>query len=327
MLSKLDQLRKVTTVVADTGDIEAIKRFKPQDATTNPSLLYKAALLPQYKPLLKEAIRWATNQGGSNQEQKDNCTDKLAVLIGEEILDIIPGYISTEVDARLSFNTSATINRARKLIHLYEENNTKRDRVLIKIAATWEGIRAAEVLQREGVNCNLTLIFSFEQALASAQAGGFLISPFVGRILDWHKKHSGRDSYAAHEDPGVLSVQEIYKHFKQHQYSTVVMGASFRNTGEIEQLTGCDRLTISPQLMGELDQDKGKLDTVLSEEIAMACPHNASNKTVCENTYRWQMNENAMATEKLAEGIRSFTADQIKLEEHLSNYKNKDSSE
>jgi len=321
MPSKLEQLRKVTTVVADTGDIEAIKHFKPQDATTNPSLLYKAALLPQYQPLLAEAIHWAAKQGGTKQEQKDNCTDKLAVLIGKEILNIVPGYISTEVDARLSFNTTATVNRARKLIQLYEKSNTNRNRVLIKIAATWEGIRAAEILQQEGINCNLTLIFSFEQALASAQAGGFLISPFVGRILDWHKKHSGQDSYAAHEDPGVLSVQEIYNHFKQHQYSTIVMGASFRNTGEIEQLTGCDRLTISPQLMGELDQDSGNLDTVLSEGIAVASPQNTPNKTVYENIYRWQMNENAMATEKLAEGIRNFTADQIKLEEHLSNFK------
>jgi len=327
MPSKLEQLRKVTTVVADTGDIEAIKRFKPQDATTNPSLLYKAALLPQYQPLLAEAVHWAAKQGGTNQEQKNNCTDKLAVLIGKEILGIVPGYISTEVDARLSFNTTATINRARKLIHLYEESNTNRNRVLIKIAATWEGIRAAEVLQQEGVNCNLTLVFSFEQALASAQAGGFLISPFVGRILDWHKKHSGQDSYAAHEDPGVLSVQEIYHHFKQHQYSTIVMGASFRNTGEIEQLAGCDRLTISPQLMGELDQDTGNLDTILSEEIVAASPQNTSNKIVCENIYRWQMNENAMATEKLAEGIRNFTADQTKLEEHLSNFKSQDYSD
>jgi transaldolase len=321
MPSKLEQLRKVTTVVADTGDIEAIRRFKPQDATTNPSLLYKAALLPQYQPLLTEAIHWAAKQGGTDQEQKNNGTDKLAVLIGKEILEIIPGYISTEVDARLSFNTTATINRARKLIHLYEESLIERDRVLIKIAGTWEGIRAAEVLQREGINCNLTLIFSFEQALASAQAGGFLISPFVGRILDWHKKHSGQDSYAAHEDPGVLSVQEIYNHFKQHQYPTIVMGASFRNTGEIEQLTGCDRLTISPQLMGELDQDIGALNTILSKEIATALPQNTPNKTVCENSYRWQMNENAMATEKLAEGIRNFTADQAKLEEHLLNFK------
>jgi transaldolase len=318
MPSKLEQLRKVSTVVADTGDIDAIRHFKPQDATTNPTLLYKAALLPQYQPLLTEAAHWAAKQDGTDQEQKYNCTDKLAVLIGKEILDIIPGYISTEVDARLSFNTTATINRARKLIHLYEESNINRDRVLIKIAATWEGIRAAEVLQQEGVNCNLTLIFSFEQALASAQAGGFLISPFVGRILDWHKKHSGQESYAAHEDPGVLSVQEIYNHFKQHRYPTIVMGASFRNTEEIEQLAGCDRLTISPQLMGELDQDNGKLDAVLSEDIAISSTKKIPNKTINENIFRWQMNENAMATEKLAEGIRNFTADQVRLEEYLS---------
>ena len=321
MPSKLEQLRKVTTVVADTGDIEAIKRFKPQDATTNPSLLYKAAQLTQYKPLLKEAITWSEQQGGSSQEQKNNCSDKLAVLIGKEILSTVPGYISTEIDARLSFDTSASINRARKLIRLYEESGVERNRVLIKIAATWEGIQAAEVLQKEGVNCNLTLIFSFEQALASAQVGGFLISPFVGRILDWHKKQSGRDHFDAHEDPGVLSVQEIYTHFKQHRYSTIVMGASFRNTGEIEQLSGCDRLTISPQLMEELDQDKGNLNTILSEESARSGPSNSQNNTVTEAMYRWQMNENAMATEKLAEGIRGFMADQVKLEALLKNFK------
>ncbi|MBL4606407.1 MAG: transaldolase [Pseudomonadales bacterium] len=321
MPSKLEQLRKVTTVVADTGDIEAIKRLKPHDATTNPSLLYKAAQLSQYQPLLKESINWAKNHPGSDQEQVDNCSDKLAILIGKEILDVVPGYISTEVDARLSFDTTATINRARRLIRLYEENDVKKDRVLIKIAATWEGIRAAEVLQQEGVNCNLTLVFSFEQALASAQAGGFLISPFVGRILDWHKKQSGRNSYPAHEDPGVLSVQEIYNHFKQHQYSTIVMGASFRNTEEIEQLAGCDRLTISPQLMDELNQSEKKLDTMLSKEIALAAPQNTENYRISENKFRWQMNENAMATEKLAEGIRNFTIDQIKLEKLMANFK------
>ena len=321
MPSKLEQLRKVTTVVADTGDIEAIKRFKPQDATTNPSLLYKAAQLAQYRPLLIKAISWAEKRGGSHQEKMDHCTDMLAVLIGKEILDVIPGYISTEVDARLSFDTIETVNRARKIIRLYEKSGIQRSRVLIKIAATWEGIRAAEILQTEGVNCNLTLIFGFHQALACAQAGSFLISPFVGRILDWHKKQSGRDHYPAQEDPGVLSVQEIYNHFKRHQYSTIVMGASFRNTEEIEQLAGCDRLTISPQLMGQLDEDQGKLKTMLSKENANAAPANMPNDTLTQATCRWEMNENAMATEKLAEGIRSFTADQVKLEALLKAFK------
>lgn len=314
MPSKLEQLRQVTTVVADTGDIKAIKQFRPQDATTNPSLLYKAAQLPQYQRLIEETVNWASQQGGDSSTQIDSCSDKLAVLIGKEILETIPGFISTEVDARLSFNTAATINRARKLIHLYESEQVDSKRVLIKIAATWEGIRAAERLQKEGINCNLTLIFGFEQALASAQAGCFLISPFVGRILDWHKKYTGKESYEAHEDPGVISVQEIYNHFKHHHYDTIVMGASFRNTGEIEELAGCDRLTISPQLMHELDQDQATLDIKLNKELAQKSPTNRDNEIITENHYRWQINENAMATEKLAEGIRNFTSDQIKLE-------------
>lgn len=317
MPSKLEQLRTLSTVVADTGDIEAIKRFQPQDVTTNPSLLYKAAQLPQYRPLLQQAKTWAQRQAASSQEQNNLCADKLAVLIGHEILQSVPGYVSTEVDARLSFDTRATLARARRLIQLYEAQGINPQRVLVKIAATWEGIRAAEILQLDGIQCNLTLIFAFEQALASAQAGSFLISPFVGRITDWYKKHSGCEHYAAHEDPGVLSVQNIYTHLKQHHYPTLIMGASFRNTGQIEQLAGCDRLTISPELMAALEQSDASLAPVLSKENALAAPR-ATNEILNEKRWRWLLNENAMATEKLAEGIRTFTADQRKLEQFFA---------
>ena len=315
MPSKLDQLKTMTDVVADTGDIEAIRRFTPTDATTNPSLLLKAAQLPQYAHLLTEAKTWAGQQGGDSREQLANSCDKLAVDIGREILTIIPGRISTEVDSRLSFDTTATVEKARKLIGLYEQSDINRNRVLIKIAATWEGIRAAEILEKEGINCNLTLLFSFAQAAACADAGAFLISPFVGRILDWYKANSDKSDYSAEEDPGVLSVTNIYRFYKQHGYQTVVMGASFRNTGEIEQLAGCDRLTISPALLEELASNNGALVRKLSPENhgpAIAKPDNR------EAPFRWAMNEDAMATEKLAEGIRNFTVDQIKLEQLLS---------
>ncbi|MCP3908503.1 MAG: transaldolase [Oceanicoccus sp.] len=311
MSNKLDQLKSMTDVVADTGDIEAIERFTPMDATTNPSLLLKAAQLPQYANLVIEAKAWAQQQGGSEADQLANCSDKLAVAIGCEILKIIPGKISTEVDSRLSFDTPATIEKARKLIGLYAEAGIEANRVLIKIASTWEGIKAAEVLEKEGINCNLTLLFGFAQAAACAEAGVFLISPFVGRILDWYKANTDKAEYAAEEDPGVLSVSRIYNFYKQHNYSTVVMGASFRNMGEIEQLAGCDRLTISPGLLEELANDNGSLEKKLSPDNtgeAIAKPGNT------EQAFRWAMNEDAMATEKLAEGIRNFTIDQIKLE-------------
>ncbi|MEE8057781.1 MAG: transaldolase [Pseudomonadales bacterium] len=314
MTSKLEQLKTMTDVVADTGDIEAIERFKPMDATTNPSLLLKAAQLPQYASLLTDAKKQAQQQGGSEAEQLANCSDQLAVAIGCKILDIIPGKISTEVDSRLSFDTPATINKARRLIDLYSQAGVNADRVLIKIASTWEGIRAAKVLKKEHINCNLTLLFGFSQAAACADAGVFLISPFVGRILDWYKADTGKSDYAAHEDPGVLSVTHIYNFYKQHGYQTVVMGASFRNTGEIEQLAGCDRLTISPQLLEQLANDTSLLEQKLDAEKtgdAIAKPDNS------EQAFRWAMNEDAMATEKLAEGIRNFTADQIKLEQLL----------
>jgi len=258
-MNKLEQLKQFTDVVADTGDIEAIKKYQPLDATTNPSLLYKAAQMPQYAGLVKAAIEFGKQHGNSDQDSINLAIDKLAVAIGAEILNIVPGRVSTEVDARLSFDTNASLEKARRLIGMYEEHGFSKDRILIKLASTWEGIRAAEVLEKEGINCNLTLMFSINQAVACADAGAFLISPFVGRILDWYKKDTGRDSYPAHEDPGVVSVTQIYNYYKQHNYKTVVMGASFRNIGEIEELAGCDRLTISPGLLEELANDNGKL--------------------------------------------------------------------
>jgi len=314
MGSKLEQLKQFTDVVADTGDIEAIQRFTPMDATTNPSLLLKAAALPQYANLVSDAKAWAQSQPGTKTQQINACIDKLAVSIGCEILNIIPGRISTEVDARLSFNQDATIEKAKKLIDLYEQAGVERSRVLIKIASTWEGIRAAEVLEKEGINCNLTLLFGFSQAIACADAGVFLISPFVGRILDWYKAKTGED-YTAQTDPGVVSVSKIYNYYKQHAYKTVVMGASFRNTGEIEQLAGCDRLTISPQLLDELEQDQGKLNRILSPENTGEALTKINED---EKAFRWSMNEDAMATEKLAEGIRNFAIDQDKLETILA---------
>jgi len=311
--SKLEQLKQFTDVVADTGDIEAIRLYKPLDATTNPSLVYKAAQMPQYQDLLISSIE-ATKGITNSAEQLSAACDHLAVGIGREILKIVPGRISTEVDARLSFDTKASIDKAHQLIDLYAQGGIDKSRVLIKLASTWEGIRAAEVLEKEGINCNLTLLFGFNQAAACADAGAFLISPFVGRILDWYKANTDKKEYAPEEDPGVVSVRRIYNYYKQHGYSTVVMGASFRNIGEIEALAGCDRLTISPQLLQELDQDKGELKRALSpdnkgEAIAKVLDTEAS--------FRFGVNQDAMATEKLAEGIRGFVKDQINLENLL----------
>ncbi len=317
MTSKLDQLSQMTTVVADTGDIEAIRQWRPQDATTNPSLLLKAAAQEAYRPILEQSILWAQQQGGSAQEMLAHATDRLAVLIGQQILGLIPGVVSTEVDSRLSFDTQATISRAHKLIHLYEDVGIDPSRVLIKIASTWEGIRAAEVLERQGIRCNLTLLFSFTQAAACADAGAFLVSPFVGRILDWHLANSGRQEFAPDEDPGVLSVTRIYNYFKQHQYPTVVMGASFRNAGEIEMLSGCDRLTISPALLQTLSEDQGPLARRLSPDHAHS---DDARLQLDEPGFRWGLNEDAMATEKLADGIRRFTADQITLEQQIRQF-------
>ena len=310
MTNKLEQLKKMTDVVADTGDIEAIRLYKPLDATTNPSLVYKAAQMPQYQPLVDAAIK--ASKGITNSaEQLIAAGDHLAVGLGSEILKIIPGRISTEVDARLSFDSKASIAKAHKLIDLYAKNGVDSSRVLIKLASTWEGIRAAETLQKEGVNCNLTLLFNFNQAVACADAGVFLISPFVGRILDWYKTNTDKKEYTAAEDPGVLSVHHIYNYYKQHQYKTVVMGASFRNLGEIEALAGCDRLTISPQFLQELEQDKGELKRVLSPEKT----GDAIAKVIeTEAQFRTGMNQDAMANDKLAEGIRGFVKDQINLE-------------
>lgn len=313
MTNQLASLREITTVVADTGDIEAIKKYQPVDATTNPSLLLKASEMEQYKPLIDDAIAWAKEQSNDKSQQIIDAGDKLAVSIGREIVDIIPGRISTEVDARLSFDTEGSIEKAHKLIGLYKQAGVSKDRVLIKLASTWEGIRAAEILEKEGINCNLTLLFSFAQARACAEAGVFLISPFVGRIMDWYKASTGKDSYLAHEDPGVLSVTKIYHYYKEHGYKTVVMGASFRNTGEITELAGCDRLTISPQLLEELSQTPSALETKLKDNGATKTPGAA----MTESEFRWDHNQDAMATEKLGEGIRNFAADQDKLETML----------
>ena len=307
-MNKLEQLKKFSDVVADTGDIEAIKKYQPLDATTNPSLLYKAAQLPIYKDLVKEVL-------GRTSSIEEAC-DHLAVAIGCEILKIVPGRVSTEVDARLSFDKDASIAKARELIALYDKAGIGKERILIKLASTWEGIQAAEVLQKEGIDCNLTLLFSFSQAIACADAGAFLISPFVGRILDWYKANTDKKEYAAHEDPGVQSVSHIYNYYKQHGYNTVVMGASFRNTGELEELAGCDRLTISPGLLGELEADKGELVRKLSPENTGEA---IAKVTENEAAFRFSMNEDAMATEKLSEGIRNFAKDQRNLENYLKN--------
>jgi transaldolase len=306
MTSKLEQLKSMTDVVADTGDIDAIAKYHPLDATTNPSLLLKAADLPRYQSLIDDSIKWAKSQSGDQAEKLAACADKLAVAIGCEILQLIPGRVST-------FNTQRTVDKARHFVSLYKENGISTDRILIKIASTWEGIRAAEILEKEGINCNLTLLFSFNQAAACAEAGVTLISPFVGRILDWHKAAEKRD-FTAEEDPGVLSVTHIYNYYKQHDYKTIVMGASFRNIGEIEQLAGCDRLTISPQLLEELAQATGNLPRKLTPDTKCDTPKLIQT----EAEFRWLLNQDAMATEKLSEGIRNFAADQIKLEKILA---------
>ncbi|MGB0938302.1 MAG: transaldolase [Colwellia sp.] len=313
-ISQLAQLKTMTTVVADTGDIEAIAKFQPEDATTNPSLLLKAASLENYQVLLKESVAWAKEQSSDAEQQVVDAADKLSVLIGLEILKIVPGRISTEVDARLSFDTKASVDKAHKLMAMYHEAGISNDRILIKLASTWEGIKAAQELEREGINCNLTLLFSFAQARACAESGVYLISPFVGRILDWYKKDTGRSEYPSDEDPGVVSVTSIYNYYKKQGYNTVVMGASFRNTGEVLALAGCDRLTISPQLMAELDESFEDVVQKLTAQPAQ--PDNETSLT--EAQFRWLMNENAMATEKLAEGIRNFAIDQVKLEKQLA---------
>ena len=312
--SKLEQLKQMTTVVADTGDFEAISLYSPEDATTNPSLILKAAQMPMYQSLVKEVINAAGNGSLSSEEQISLCMDKLAVGIGQKIVTVIPGRVSTEVDARLSFDAKKSAEKARQLIDLYGEAGIGKERVLIKMASTFEGIRAAEQLEKEGINCNLTLLFNFTQAAAAADAGAFLISPFVGRILDWYKSNTDKKDYAPSEDPGVQSVTNIYNYYKQSGYDTVVMGASFRNTGEITELAGCDRLTISPQLLQELDNDFGFLERKLDPQET---GNHIKYKLGTEASFRYELNDDPMATEKLSQGIRSFIADQVKLETWL----------
>ena len=315
-MNQLEQLKKLTTIVADTGDFETMKKFTPRDATTNPSLIYAAAQMPQYKSLVEEAIAFAKSKGGSKKEQVALLMDKLAVNFGLEILKIVPGRVSTEVDARLSFDRVGTLKKAREIIALYDKAKIDRKRVLIKVASTWEGIKAAEELEKEGICCNLTLLFSFAQAVACAEAKVTLISPFVGRIMDWYKARDKVESYANHEDPGVKSVTSIYNYYKKFDYKTIVMGASFRNVGEITELAGCDYLTIAPKLLEELSKSNEPIIQKLSVEKALA--QKIEKVSLNESQYRWLHNEDQMAVEKLSDGIRKFTEDLIKLEKLVS---------
>ena len=312
-MNQLEALKAVTVVVADTGDIDSIKKFAPQDATTNPSLVLKAAQLPQYRALIADAIGKARSQGGSAETQLINACDQVAVDIGTEVLRHVPGRISTEVDARFAWDRGMCVSRARKLIQLYQQNGIDPSRILIKLAATWEGIRAAEELEQSGINCNLTLLFSFAQARACAEAGVYLISPFVGRILDWYKANTDKKEYAPAEDPGVVSVSEIYEYYKQHGYETVVMGASFRNVGEILELAGCDRLTIAPALLKELSESEGAVE----RKLVYTGEVKARPERITESEFLWQHNQDPMAVDKLAEGIRKFAIDQEKLEKMI----------
>jgi transaldolase len=313
-MTLLESLKKHTTVVADTGDIEAIARHRPQDATTNPSLLFHAAQMPAYRHLVEEAAALALGRSGNHAEMAEEFIDRLFVLFGCEILKVVPGRVSTEVAANLSFDTPGTLAKARKLISLYETRGVKRDRILIKIASTWEGIRAAEILEKEGIHCNLTLLFSFAQAVACAEAKVTLISPFVGRIYDWYKKEQGNTEIRADQDPGVASVTRIYNYYKKFGYPTQVMGASFRNVNQIARLAGSDLLTISPDLLDQLEQTEGTLDRKLDPAIAQASKEGQLH--LDEKTFRWMHNEDAMATEKLAEGIRKFNSDARHLEDY-----------
>ncbi|MEF3109979.1 transaldolase [Raoultella sp. WB_B2P2-3] len=312
-MNQLEALKKYTTVVADSGDIEAIRQFHPQDATTNPSLVLKAAQLTQYQSLVADAIGKARSQGGSQEIQLVNACDQVAVDIGTEVLRHVPGRISTEVDARFAFDRGMCVSKARKIIQLYEKNGVEPERILIKLAATWEGIRAAEELEQSGINCNLTLLFSFAQARACAEAGVFLISPFVGRIFDWYQKNQPQAEYQADRDPGVVSVRKIYQYYKTHGYSTVVMGASFRRIEQIQALSGCDRLTISPALLDELAANSDPLTRQLQ-------PGNVTEtrpSPMTQAEFLWQHHQDPMAVEKLAEGIRLFAVDQLKLENQI----------
>jgi transaldolase len=311
-MTLFESLKKYTTVVADTGDVEAIAHHRPQDATTNPSLLYHAAQMPAYRHLVEEATEQAVERGGRHDQMAEELIDRLFVLFGCEILKVVPGRVSTEVAASFSFDTAGTVAKARKLISLYENQGISRERILIKIASTWEGIRAAEILEKDGIHCNLTLLFSFAQAVACAEAGATLISPFVGRIYDWYKKEHGE--IAPDQDPGVASVTCIYNYYKKYAYKTQVMGASFRNVNQIVRLAGCDLLTISPELLEQLERTEGTLDRTLDPVKAEASKEERLH--LDEKTFRWMHNEDAMATEKLAEGIRKFNSDA----HHLQDY-------
>lgn len=313
-MSGLESLKKLTTIVADTGDFETMKKFTPQDATTNPSLILAAASMDRYKSLLDKAVAYAKSNASSLNEQVELAVDKLFVLFGCEILKIVPGRVSTEVDARISFDKDAQIKRARRLIKLYEDEGISKERILIKLSSTWEGIEAAKELEAvDGIHCNLTLLFSMAQAVACAEAKVTLISPFVGRILDWYKAHNPSvESYTPDQDPGVVSVRAIYNYYKKFDYKTVVMGASFRNIGEITALAGCDLLTISPKLLAELEASPDSVPQKLSKEIALN--EDIKRIDMNEKAFRWLLNEDQMATEKLSEGIRKFAADQVKMD-------------
>jgi transaldolase len=313
MANALEQLKKYTVVVADTGDFESMKKYKPQDSTTNPSLIYSAVQLPQYSQLVKDAIEYGKSKGNTLEEKTSIAMDKLAVNFGVEILKIVPGRVSTELDARLSFDTEASLKKAREIIALYKEAGIDKERILIKIASTWEGIQAAKVLEKEGIHCNLTLLFSLVQAIACAEGGITLISPFAGRITDFYKKRDNKSSYPAPEDPGVISVKSIFNYYKQYGYKTIVMGASFRTKEQVIELAGCDFLTISPALLEELE--KSNVEVVPKLEASKTTPVDRIN--VDEKTFRWLLNEDEMATEKLADGIRRFAADLKKLENEI----------
>ncbi|KPK84788.1 MAG: transaldolase [Bacteroides sp. SM23_62_1] len=315
-MNLLEQLKQFTEVVADTGDFQSIVKFRPVDATTNPSLIFAAVQNGKYYPLVEDAVSYAQKKATNREDRLQHCLDKIAINFGIEILKIVPRRVSTEVDARLSFDVEGTIEKARRLIALYQEEGVDRSRVLIKIASTWEGIRAAQILEQEGVHCNLTLLFSMPQAIACAEAGVQLISPFVGRIYDWYKRERGVEHIPGKEDPGVNSVHEIYKYFKKFGYKTEIMGASFRNTEEIIELAGCDLLTISPSLLDELEKEEGLLTRKLSPEMSLK--EDLKKISLDEKTFRWILNGNAMATEKLAEGIRRFTDDLVKLEYYVA---------
>lgn len=313
-MNLLESLKQYTTIVADTGEIDAISEFKPQDATTNPSLLFKAAQKSQYSHLVEDAMDYSSEQGGSKEAQTEAFMDKMFVNFGCEILKIIPGRVSTEVDARLSFDKEGTLAKARRLIELYEDAGVDRKRILIKVASTWEGIRAAEQLEKEGIHCNLTLLFSFAQAVACAEAGVTLISPFVGRIYDYYKDAKRVDDIPLAEDPGVESVTKIYTYFKKYDYPTQVMGASFRKSGQIVELAGCDLLTISPELLNELSSTSGTVERKLNPETAKSSDMEKIH--LDEKTFRWMHNEDPMAVDKLGDGIRRFYADARKLEKY-----------